>query len=48
MMSGDGSLGYWYNDTSHYYSYHRNNDDEISEDEGLELSLCDERRGHRS
>ena len=47
-MSGDGSIGYWSHDTSHY-SYHRFNDGcGISEDEGLEVSLGNERRGRRS
>ena len=47
-MSGDGSLGYWYHETSHYYSHLRNNDDEITKEEGPEVSLVDEILGHRS
>ena len=46
-MSGDGSLRYWSHKDSHSSSHHRN-DDEISKEEGLEVSLGDERRGHRS
>ena len=39
MMSGDVSLGYWYRNTIHPSSHHDNNDDGISEEEGLEVSL---------
>ena len=48
MMSGDGNLGYWYLKTIHYLFHRRNDDDGIPEEEGLELSLSEERRGHRS
>ena len=37
MMSGDGSLGYYSCDTSHYLSHHRN-DDGNSDDEIIEVS----------
>ena len=41
-MSGDGSLGYWSIKDSHY-SFHRpNNDNSMSEEEGLELYLGEE------
>ena len=46
-MSGDGSLGYWSHNTSQSSS-HRRNDDDISEEKNLEVSLGDERHGHRS
>ena len=46
-MSGDESLGYWYRKTRHSSSHGRNDDDEIYEEEVPELSLGDERRGHR-
>ena len=48
MMSGDGNLGYWYLKTIHYLFHRRNDDDGIPEEEGLELSSSEERRGHRS
>ena len=46
-MSGDGSLGYWSHKTIHYSSHHHNNENEINEEEGLEVSLGEERHGHR-
>ena len=46
MISSDRNLGYWSHDTSYYYSHHRNGDD-ISDNESLEVSAGDVRRGHR-
>ena len=46
-MSGDRSLGYWSRETRHYSSHHFN-DDSIYDDESLEVSSGDGRRGHRS
>ena len=48
MMYGYGSLGYWSHYTVHSSSYRRNDDNEISEEEGLEVSSGDKRRGDRS
>ena len=48
IMSGDVSLVYWSRKTSHSYSHCHNNDDAISEDEGLEVSLGDIIHGHKS
>ena len=47
MMSGDGSLGYWYRNTSYPHSYHHN-DGSISDGGIIEVSTGDRRRGHRS
>ena len=47
-MNGDGSLGYWSHETRNYSSHCCNDNDEISEEEGLEVCLGDERCGHRS
>ena len=46
-MSGDGSLGYWSQDTSHSPYHHCNNND-ISNDESLGVSVGDIKRGFRS
>ena len=46
-MSSDRSLGYWYQDTIHYYS-HYHNDKAIYDGEGLEVSLGDVRCGYWS
>ena len=46
-MIGERSLGYWYRETIHSYSHHRYNNG-ISDDESIELSEVDGRRGHRS
>ena len=46
-MRGDASLGYWSYETSHSSSHHCN-DDEISDNEILEVSSGDGRRGNRS
>ena len=44
MMRGNGSLGYWSRNTIHYYYHHCNKYGESSEEEGIEVSLDDERR----
>ena len=46
-MSVDGSIGYWSRDTINS-PFHCGNYDVISDDEILEVSLDDVRRGHRS
>ena len=46
-MSGDGSIEYRSHDTSHFTSY-RCNDDGISDEKSIEVSLGDVRRRHRS
>ena len=45
-MSGDGSFGYRYLNTSHYLSCHIY-DDGISDDESLTMSAGDGRIGYR-
>ena len=47
MMSGDGSIEYRSHDTSHFTSY-RCNEDGISDEKSIEVSLGDVRRRHRS
>ena len=47
-MMGEGSLGSWSRKTRHYSLHRRNNDDEISEEEGLELSSVRGSHGYRS
>ena len=47
-MSSDGSLVYWSHKTNHYSTHCRNNDNLIFKEEGLAVSLGDERRRHRS
>ena len=46
-MRGDGGLGYQYQDTIHYFPHHRNGDG-ISDDEILEVSDSEGKRGYRS
>ena len=46
-MSGEGSLIYWFRDTSHSSSHHRN-DGGIFDDESIGVSVGNGRRGHRS
>ena len=46
-MSGNGIIGYWYREISHYSSHHCNNDG-IFDDKILEVSTGDKRRVHRS
>ena len=46
-MSGDGSIEYWSQETSHYSSHHCNSDG-ISDDICIEVSADDGIRGHRS
>ena len=46
VMSGDESLGYWYRKTRHSSSRLRNNDNEIPDEEGLEVSLGEKSSGH--
>ena len=45
-MSGDGGIGYWSQETSHY-SLLNQNADGISDDESLEVSAGDGRCGNR-
>ena len=47
-MSDDGSLIYWSHKTIHYLSHRCNEIGEISEEEGLGVSLGSERRRYRS
>ena len=42
MMRGDGIIGYWSVKTSHYSSCRRNDNDEGSEEEGIEVSSGEE------
>ena len=44
-MNGDGSLGYWSIETSHY-SYNHFNNDVISDNDSIEVSTGDVIRGH--
>ena len=46
-MIGERSLEYWSSETIHSYSHHRY-EDEIFDDESIELSEVDGRRGHIS
>ena len=48
MIRGNGSIGYRSCKTSHSSSYHRNDNDKISEEEGFEMSSGEESCGHRS
>ena len=47
-MSVDGSLGYWSHNNSQSPSHRRNDNDDIYKEEGLEVYLGYERRGHMS
>ena len=46
-MMGDGSPGSWSRNTIHYSYRHCNNSNGSSEEEGIEVSLGEESRGHR-
>ena len=47
-MCGDQSLGFRSRNTSYYSDCRRNDDDVISEEEGMEVSLGEESCGHMS
>ena len=47
-MRGDGSLGYWYHNTSHFPSHCRNDNSENFKEEGLKMSLGDEKHVYMS